>query len=70
MGDDHILGEMGDMLLGRVAGRETPQEITLFKSLGLAVEDLAAAQHIYQQGGGAGGWHVRRIWRRRVMEVT
>ncbi len=49
IGDDHIQGEIGEVLLGRLAGRETPEEITLFKSLGLAVEDLASAQTIYQQ---------------------
>jgi ornithine cyclodeaminase len=49
IGDDHIRGELGDLLLGHIAGRESPSEITLFKSLGLAVEDLASAQHIYQR---------------------
>lgn len=47
IGDDHILGEIGEILLGKVKGRQSPQEITLFKSLGLAVEDIASAQHIY-----------------------
>ena len=46
-GDDHIRGELGEVLLGHSAGRESPEEITLFKSLGLAVEDLASAHHIY-----------------------
>jgi ornithine cyclodeaminase len=41
--DAHILGELGEVLLGRVAGRQKPADVTLFKSLGLAVEDLAAA---------------------------
>jgi alanine dehydrogenase len=45
--DDHIRGELGQVLLGQVPGRTSPEEITLFKSLGLAVEDLAAVQHIY-----------------------
>ena len=49
IGDDHIQGEIGDLLLGRMAGRTSPAEITLFKSLGLAVEDLAAARHIYEK---------------------
>jgi ornithine cyclodeaminase len=49
IGDDHIQGEVGQVLLGEVPGRRSPDEITLFKSLGLAVEDLAAAHHIYQQ---------------------
>jgi len=47
IGDDHIQGEIGQVLLGQVPGRASADEITLFKSLGLAVEDLAAAQHIY-----------------------
>lgn len=49
IGDGHILGEIGDLLLGRMQGRASPDEITLFKSLGLAVEDLASAYHIYQK---------------------
>jgi ornithine cyclodeaminase len=47
IGDDHILGEIGDILLAKLRGRESDREITLFKSLGLAVEDLAAAQLVY-----------------------
>jgi ornithine cyclodeaminase len=49
IGDDHIAGELGDVLLGSVAGRRAGDELTLFKSLGIAVEDLAAAHHIYTQ---------------------
>jgi ornithine cyclodeaminase/alanine dehydrogenase-like protein (mu-crystallin family) len=49
IGDDHIQGEIGEVLLGQVPGRTSPDEITLFKSLGLAVEDLAAAHHIYHK---------------------
>jgi ornithine cyclodeaminase len=49
IGDDHILGELGEILLGRVRGRSSAREITLFKSLGLGVEDVAAAHHIYQK---------------------
>ncbi len=47
--DDHIVGEIGEILLGDCAGRETVEEITLFKSLGLGVEDLASAHHIYKK---------------------
>jgi ornithine cyclodeaminase len=54
--DAHVLGEIGDILLDKVRGRESVNDITLFKSLGLAVEDVAAAHFIYQklskQGGG------------------
>jgi ornithine cyclodeaminase len=56
--DDHIQGEIGEILLGHIAGRKSPEEITLFKSLGLGVEDVASAHHIYQTAveKGAGAW--------------
>jgi len=52
----HIQAELGDLLLGRHRGRTSRDEITLFKSLGLAVEDLAAAALVYRraQETGAG----------------
>ena len=49
IGEDHILGELGDLLLGKIGGRNSPGDVTLFKSLGLAVEDIAAAYHIYNR---------------------
>jgi ornithine cyclodeaminase/alanine dehydrogenase-like protein (mu-crystallin family) len=55
-GDEHIVGELGDVLVGKAPGRRSPLERTLFESLGIAVEDLAAAHHIWrkaeQQGQG------------------
>ena len=39
----HIAGEIGDVLAGRVAGRSNDREITVYKSLGVAAQDLAAA---------------------------
>jgi ornithine cyclodeaminase/alanine dehydrogenase-like protein (mu-crystallin family) len=45
-GDEHVCGELGEVLLGRSAGRRSAQEITLFKSLGIAVEDLVVASHL------------------------
>ena len=45
---DHIQAELGEVLLGRHRGRTAPDQITLFKSLGLAVEDVAAARALYQ----------------------
>jgi ornithine cyclodeaminase len=45
-GDEHIRGELGEVLLGRCAGRRSAEEITLFKSLGIAVEDLVVAAHL------------------------
>jgi ornithine cyclodeaminase len=47
--DSHILGEIGEILLANAQGRKSEEEITLFKSLGLAVEDLASADHIYRK---------------------
>jgi ornithine cyclodeaminase len=47
--DSHIRGEIGEVLDGRVAGRTGPNDITIFKSLGLAIEDLAAAHFVYTQ---------------------
>lgn len=49
IGDDHIVGELGEVLLGKVPGRRAPAERTLFESLGIAVEDLAAAHHIWRK---------------------
>jgi ornithine cyclodeaminase len=51
---EHIVGEIGDLLLGRVDGRQDPVQLTIFKSLGLAAEDLAAAALIHQRGTAAG----------------
>jgi ornithine cyclodeaminase/alanine dehydrogenase-like protein (mu-crystallin family) len=42
-GEDHIAGEIGDVVLGHATGRETDDQVTIFKSLGMAVEDVAAA---------------------------
>jgi ornithine cyclodeaminase len=47
IGEGHIRAEIGEVLIGARPGRTSREEITLFKSLGLAVEDLAAAQHVY-----------------------
>ncbi len=42
-GEDHVRAELGEVLAGIKPGRRDEQELTLFRSLGLAVEDLAAA---------------------------
>jgi len=56
----HIIAEIGELLLenGARLGRRDDDEITLFKSLGLAVEDLAAAHHVYGKAyaEGSGTW--------------
>jgi len=57
-GDEHIVGEIGEVLLGTAPARTAPDEITLFKSLGIAIEDLAAAHHVYTKAKerGLGAW--------------
>ncbi len=56
--DAHIQAELGEVLTGAHPGRRSPEEITVFKSLGLAVEDVAAAQRIHQNAlrSGAGSF--------------
>ena len=49
LGPDPIAGELGELLAGRVTGRQTDAETTLFKSLGMAVEDVAAAHLAYSR---------------------
>ena len=58
IGPDHIRAELGELLTGSKRGRTSPDEITLFKSLGLAVEDLAAAAYLYKKAKelNAGTW--------------
>jgi ornithine cyclodeaminase len=45
----HLLAEIGDLVNGDHPGRTSADEITLFRSLGIAVEDVAAAQLIYER---------------------
>lgn len=58
IGPDHIRAELGEVLRGEKPGRTSPDEITLFKSLGLAIEDLAAADYLYRKAkeSNAGSW--------------
>lgn len=46
---DHIAGEIGDLLASGDGGRRNDTEITLFKSLGLAIEDLASAHYLHER---------------------
>jgi ornithine cyclodeaminase/alanine dehydrogenase-like protein (mu-crystallin family) len=54
----HIRAEIGELLSGTAPGRASDREITVFESLGLAAEDLAAAQGVYRNAAraGAGTW--------------
>jgi ornithine cyclodeaminase/alanine dehydrogenase-like protein (mu-crystallin family) len=53
-GPDHVKAELGDIVAGRAVGRTSPDEITVFKSLGLAIEDVAAAGLAYRAAKAAG----------------
>lgn len=44
--DGHVKAELGEVLAGTAPGRTSEQEVTIFESLGLAVEDLAAAEYL------------------------
>ena len=47
--DEHVVGEIGDVLMGNLLGRTTSSEITIYKSLGHVVQDLAAGWWLYSQ---------------------
>jgi ornithine cyclodeaminase len=47
--DDHIVAEIGQVLAGRIEGRRSADEITVYKSIGHVVQDLAAAWALYSQ---------------------
>jgi alanine dehydrogenase len=46
--------ELGQVIVGRYTGRAHPQDVTLFKSLGIAVEDVAVAARVYAKAQAAG----------------
>jgi ornithine cyclodeaminase len=46
---DHIQAELGDVIIGKHPGRTSADELTLFKSLGIAVEDVAAAAFVVRR---------------------
>ena len=46
VGAEHIRAEIGELVIGAAEGRRDDDELTLFKSLGLALEDLVAAEYI------------------------
>jgi alanine dehydrogenase len=54
IGRGHVVGELAELLRGHCAGRTHPGEITLFKSVGTALEDLAAAQKVVGGPGAVG----------------
>lgn len=51
---DHVHAELGEIVLGRKPARENDEEITLFKSVGLAIQDVATAKLVYDKAVEAG----------------
>ena len=58
IGDAHLLGEVGEVFLGRIPGRIAETDITIYESLGIAIEDLASAHWIHRRAleTGKGTW--------------
>ncbi len=55
---ESIVAEIGELLIKAKEGRSSPAEITLFKSLGLAIEDVVCAEYLFRkaQAENAGSW--------------
>ena len=47
--EDHIVAEIGEVAAGRIPGRTSDTDITVYKSLGVAAQDLAAGYYLYEQ---------------------
>ena len=56
--ESHVVADLAQLVAGDVRGRTAPEEITVFKSVGLAIEDLFAAWAVYDRArtGGSGRW--------------
>ncbi len=54
IGPDHVAGELAEVVTGALAGRRSADEITLFKSVGLALQDAMTAALVYQRAIDAG----------------
>ncbi len=46
---DEVRGSLGDVIAGKIQGRKNDKEITLFKSVGLAIQDISTAFHVYSK---------------------
>ncbi|MGD8456905.1 MAG: hypothetical protein PVF83_10995 [Anaerolineales bacterium] len=46
---NRVHGSLGDVITGKIPGRENEDEITLFKSVGLAIQDMSTALHVYSK---------------------
>jgi alanine dehydrogenase len=51
---EHVLAEIGEVLAEKAAGREAASDITLYRSLGIAAQDLACATHCWHEARARG----------------
>ena len=51
VGDSHVVGEIGEVLSGKIAGRESDSQVTIYKSLGHVAQDLASAAYLRGKAG-------------------
>ncbi len=54
LSESAIYGGLADVIIGRLPGRQSREEITLYKSVGLAFQDAAVALHAYRKACAAG----------------
>jgi ornithine cyclodeaminase len=47
--DSHVVGEIGEVLAGRIPGRENDEQVTIYKSLGHVAQDLASAAYLRER---------------------
>jgi ornithine cyclodeaminase len=47
--DSHVIGEIGEVLAGRLRARENDEQVTIYKSLGHVVQDLAATNYLHRR---------------------
>ena len=52
--DEHVVGEIGEVIFGRVPGRQHDAQLTIYKSLGHVVQDLAATAYVHRRARAAG----------------
>ena len=50
--DSHMIGDLSDLILNKVSGRTNDTEVTLFKSVGFALQDVYASSYVYDQLAG------------------
>ena len=51
---DDVHGSLGDVVAGSISARENGEEITFFKSVGLAIQDVSTALHVYNRAAELG----------------